>query len=96
MSRHALAHRATVRATKAFSRPDELLHELQITLATLADIECSYECDRERIEQWSGSDGARAVLLAERGSRRCREREPHLRKLEKLQHRIRMRLTSGL
>jgi hypothetical protein len=96
MSRHALAHRLTVHVKEAFSSLDDLLRELQITLAALADIECSYERDCERIEQWSSSEVTRAGLRAERRSRRCREREPHLRKLGKLQHRIRARLTSGL
>jgi hypothetical protein len=96
MRSHALAHRMTAHVKGASWSPDDLLHELQITLAALADIECSDERDCERIEQWSGSETTRARLRAERESRRGREREPYLQKPDELQDRIRAHLTSGL
>ena len=92
----ALAHRLTVHVNGASWSPDDLLRELQITLAALADIECSDARDRDRIAQWSGSGTTRARLDAERESRRGREREPYVRKLDRLQQRMQTCLTSGL
>ena len=96
MRSHALARRLTTQVKEVFWSPDDLLHELQITLAALADIECRFARDRERIEQWFGSETTRARLRAERESRRGREREPYLQKLDELQDRMRAHLTSGL
>ncbi|WP_046869677.1 hypothetical protein [Microvirga massiliensis] len=96
MRSHALAHRLKARAKEAFQSPDDLLSEVQTTLAALADIECRFERDCERIERWPNSEAARARLRAERESRHSREREPYLRKLDKLQDKMRADLTSGL
>jgi hypothetical protein len=96
MRSHALTHRLTTQVQQVFRSPDDLLHELQITLAALADIECRYERDCERIAQWPNPEATRARLRAERESRRCREREPYIRKLDRLQQRMRARLTSDL
>ena len=96
MRNHALAHRLTIQVKKALWSPDDLLRELQITLAALAEIECRHERVCERIEQWSGSEKTRARLCRERESRHRCEREPYLRALGRLQHRMRAHLTSGL
>jgi hypothetical protein len=34
--------------------PDELLPQLQQTLALLADVEIRYEIERDHLESWSG------------------------------------------
>jgi hypothetical protein len=96
MRSHAFTQRLTAQVKETFGSSDDLLHELQITLAALADIECRYERDCERIAQWPNPEATRARLRSEREARRCREREPYLRKLEKMQRRMRARLTAGL
>ena len=96
MRSHALAHRLTTQVKEAFWPSNDLLHELQVTLATLADIECHCERDRERIERWPNPETERVRLRADRERRHSREREPYLRKLERLERRMRARLMSGL
>ena len=96
MRYHALAHRLTRPDELAFWSPDSLLRELQITLAALADIELEYERNCERIERLCPCGETRTRLRRERARRRRREREPHLRKLDGLQDRLRAHLTSGL
>ncbi|WP_048710610.1 hypothetical protein [Microvirga massiliensis] len=96
MRSHALARRPTTQVKETFWSSGDLLHELQATLAALADIECRYERDWERIEQWPNSEAERARLRAERESRHSREREPYVGKLDTLQQRMRAHLTAGL
>jgi hypothetical protein len=43
---------------------DDLLPDLQRTLATLADIETRYEIEREFLESWSGPQEVKDHLLA--------------------------------
>ena len=49
MTLNLLARRIVSAATPAFWSQDDLLHELQTTLAALADVEYLYEQDRERL-----------------------------------------------
>jgi hypothetical protein len=44
---------------------DDLLPELQRTLAALADIETRYEIERDCLESWSGPAEVKDHLLAE-------------------------------
>jgi hypothetical protein len=79
-----------------FPSGDDLLYELQTTLAALADIEYGHERDRERLAQRLGPQAVVERLWAERERRYQAEREPNLRKLERIQQRIRSHMTSGL
>jgi hypothetical protein len=45
--------------------PDDLLPQLQQTLATLADLQLRYEIEREYLEGWSGPSEVKDYLLAE-------------------------------
>jgi hypothetical protein len=45
--------------------PDDLLPQLQQTLATLADLQVSYEIEREYLESWSGPAEVKDRLVAE-------------------------------
>jgi hypothetical protein len=45
--------------------PDELLPQLQQTLALLADLETRYEIERDHLESWSGPKEIKDHLLAE-------------------------------
>jgi hypothetical protein len=96
MRGNALARRTVIDASRSSCLPDDLLHELQVALASLADVEVSYEKDREWIEQWLGSEAAKARLHAERECRHDREREPYVRRIDNLQRRRRAQLTTDL
>ena len=45
--------------------PDDLLPQLQQTLAILADLETRYEIEREHLESWSGPRAVKDHILAE-------------------------------
>ena len=45
--------------------PDELLPQLQQTLALLADVEIRYEIERDHLESWSGPREVKDHFLAE-------------------------------
>jgi hypothetical protein len=64
--------------------PDDLLSELQGTLAVLADIEVQYETDRERLDAWDGPDAIKRKFTAQLEERRQREREPYVQRLADL------------
>ena len=56
--------------------PDNLLPQLQQTLATLADLQIRYEIERDYLEGWSGPAEVKDRLMAEleRWHRANRER----------------------
>jgi hypothetical protein len=74
---------------RMFWSSDDLLGELQDTLAALADLECRHQIEQERLRQGSepASEGER--LCAERESRHHQEREPYLHRLNELERRMR-------
>jgi len=45
--------------------PDDLLPQLQQTLATLADLQIRYEIERDYLEDWSGPAEIKERLVAE-------------------------------
>ena len=45
--------------------PDDLLPQLQSTLAILADIETRYEIQRDHLESWSGPQNVKERFLAD-------------------------------
>ena len=57
--------RAQRAATEAPFYPDDLIPQLQRTLALLADIETRYEIERDYLEGWSGPSEVKDQLLAE-------------------------------
>ncbi len=84
MPRSSTASRPLAPSTQDFWYPDELLAELQTTLATLADIEVQYEIDRERLEAWDGPDAIKTKFAAQLQERHQREREPYVQRLADL------------
>jgi hypothetical protein len=73
--------------------PDDLLPDLQRTLAALADVELRYEAARERLEQ--EPPGIREPFLVEIEARSRRERQAHVQRLEQLRERIRALMMPG-
>jgi hypothetical protein len=73
---------------------DDLLGEIQATLAALADLECSFEQDQERLRHGSTMDETGQHLQAEREKRHQREREPYVQHLSQLEQRMRTSTSS--
>jgi hypothetical protein len=64
--------------------PDDLIFELQTTLAALADVEVLYEIDRERLGAWDGPSAIKKKFAAQLEERHQRDREPHVQRLADL------------
>jgi hypothetical protein len=64
---------------------DDLLPELQSTLATLADLDVGFEIARDSLEEWSGSEEEKERCRAEIEQAYRQAREPYLRRLTQLQ-----------
>ncbi|WP_162820788.1 hypothetical protein [Microvirga calopogonii] len=73
--------------------PDDLLPDLQRTLAALVAAEIRYEEARERLAH--EPPAVRSLFLVEIEARYRRERQPYLERLEHLQQRIRAWLMPG-
>jgi hypothetical protein len=74
---------------RMFWSSDDLLGELQDTLAALADLECRHQIEQERLRQGSEPASTRERFCAERESRHQQEREPYLHRLNELERRVR-------
>ena len=74
--------------------PDDLLPDLQRTLAALADVEFRSEVARERLEH--EPPGIREPFLVEIEARYRRERQPYVQRLDQLRERIRGLIMPGL
>jgi hypothetical protein len=72
---------------------DDLLPDLQRTLAALADVELRYEASRERLER--EPPGIRDPFLVEIEARYRQECQPYIQRLEQLRERIRTLIMPG-
>ncbi|MHB2210786.1 PAS domain-containing protein [Methylobacterium sp. CM6257] len=68
---------------------DDLTGSLQTTLATLADVECDYESDCERLEEWSGSTEEKDQILRQLEQKRQRLRAALSKRAEHLKRQAR-------
>ena len=69
--------------------PDDLLPELQSTLAALADLDVQFEIARDGLEDWSEPEEVKQRCRAELEQAHRQARETHLQRLTRLQERIR-------
>ncbi len=69
--------------------PDDLLPQLQQTLATLADLQLRYEIERDYLEGWSGPAEIKDRLVAELNQCHRANRERLVACLEKLRREAR-------
>ncbi len=76
MPRSSTAPRPLAPSTQAPWSPDDLLAELQSTLAALADIEVQYATNRERLEAWDGPDAIKKKFAAQLEEHHQRDRQP--------------------
>jgi hypothetical protein len=67
---------------------DDLLPELQVMLAILADIEMQFQADRERLDTWAGPEAIKTEFAAQLEERRQQAREPYLQRLADLHDRM--------
>jgi hypothetical protein len=74
---------------RMFWSSDDLLGEIQDTLAALADLECRHQMDQERLKQGAKPASEEERLWAECESRHQQEREPYLHRLNELERRMR-------
>jgi hypothetical protein len=84
MPRSSAAPRSLAPSTRVPWHPDDLLAELQSTLAALADIEVQYATDRERLEAWDGPDAIKEKFAVQLEERHQRDREPYVERLADL------------
>jgi hypothetical protein len=84
MPRSSAAPRSPAPSTPVLWHPDDLLAELQSTLAALADIEVQYATDRERLEAWDGPEVIRKKFAAQLEERHQKDREPYVQRLTDL------------
>ena len=90
MPRRSAAPRPLAPSTQSPWHPDDLLAELQTTLAALADVEVQYEMDRERLEAWAGPEAIKHKFATQLEERHQRDREPYVQLLADLQNRASM------
>ena len=87
MPHSSAAQESLAPLTQADTYPDDLLPELQIMLAALADLEVRYEKDREQLTAWEGPKAAKGRFVAQLEECHQRDREPYVQRLSDLQHR---------
>src|SRR5690242_3128188 len=68
---------------------NDLVPELQSTLATLATLHFRHEIERNCLEDWPGSREVKQSLLAERNQQYQSTRTAHLQRLARLQAQVR-------
>jgi hypothetical protein len=74
---------------------DDLLGEIQAALPALADLDCHYEADQERINQASAEKNTRQYLCVERETQYRQVRKPYVERLNELEHRMRASTHDG-
>ena len=67
---------------------DDVLPELQSTLATLADIEVQFEIVQDSLEEWCGSEEEKQRCRAELEQTHQQLRETHLKRLTELREQM--------
>ncbi len=64
--------------------PDDLLPELQYTLAALSNLKLRYETDCQQLQAWTGPKAVKKRFAAQLEERYHQEREPHVQRLADL------------
>jgi len=88
VQRNLLQHPITSPAMSRFYPPDDLLGEIQVTLAAMADLECRYEMDQEQSKLGSVVDASRRAVCAEREKHHQQARERYVQRLNELEYRM--------
>ena len=88
MPRSSVTQRPSAPMMQDSFNPDDLLPELQATLAALADVEFRYGSAREYLRAWTGPNAVRQHLLAQLDERYQQECERYTRRLADLHDRL--------
>ena len=88
MHRNLLQPHIASPAMRRFYPPDDLLGEIQATLAAMADLECRYEMDQEQSQLGSVADASRRDVCAEREKHHQQAREHYVQRLNELECRV--------
>ena len=72
---------------------DDLLCQLQTTLAALGDIDAHYEIERQRLEAQRESEPVASQKVTDLEHRRWMEREPYVQRLAEIHHRMMAAMT---
>jgi hypothetical protein len=86
MPRTSVVRQASASAMQCPWYPEDLLPQLQSTLAALADIELRYQSDQEQIQGWAGPEAIKERFAAQLAERFQRVRNPYVQKLTELEH----------
>jgi hypothetical protein len=65
MPHSSVAQESLAPLTRAVTYPDDLLPELQTTLAAMADLEVRYEKDQEQLTAWKGPNAIKERFAAQ-------------------------------
>jgi len=87
MLHSSAAQRPLASPTQTSCYPDDLLPELQTTLAALADLEVRYEKDQEQLTAWAGPNALKERFAAQLEEHHQRERMFCVQRLNDLHHR---------
>jgi len=88
MPRSSAAQRLLAPLTQTSGYADDLLSDIQATLAALADIEVQYRADHEQLQAWTGPETIKERFAAQIEERYQREREPYDHLLAALHQRM--------
>ena len=85
MPRTSVVRQASASARQCPWYPDDLLPQLQSTLAALADIEARHQSDQEQLQGWAGPETIKTRFAAQPAERYQRGRAPDVQRLNELQ-----------
>ena len=88
MPRSSAAQRLLAHLTHTSFYPDDLLCDIQTTLAALADIEVRYRTDQEQLWAWTGPEAIKERFAAQIEERYQRERGLYDQRLAALRERM--------
>jgi hypothetical protein len=86
MPRSSAAQRPVAPLKRISGYPDDLLSDIQATLAALADIEVQYRVHQEQLQAWTGPEAIKERFAAQIEERYQRECEPYNQLLAALHH----------
>jgi hypothetical protein len=88
MPRSSATQRSLTPRTHTSIYPDDLLCNIQATLAALADIEVQYRLDQEQLQAWTGPEAIKERFAAQIEERYQRDRGVYDQRLAALRERM--------
>ena len=88
MPRSSATQRPLAPLTRTSGYPDDLLSDIQATLAALADIEVQYRVHQEQLQAWTGPEAIKERFAAQIEARYQRERGLYDQRLAALRHQM--------